>query len=102
MFVEGERAYAPGVFYCKDAFEGLETMDALHDPSRSAGMVEQLIQDARDDIYLRANVGKDIPAGVAGGERRAVRTDHDVPAAPLFGTRLLRDLPLHTVPELAR
>jgi 5-methyltetrahydrofolate--homocysteine methyltransferase len=100
MFVEGERAYAPGVFYCKDAFEGLETMDALRDPSRNAGMVEQLIQDARDDIYLRANVGKDIPAGVAGGERSAVSTDHDLPAAPFFGTRVLRDIPLDEVLEL--
>ena len=31
LFVEGERAYESGVFYCKDAFEGLETMDALQD-----------------------------------------------------------------------
>jgi 5-methyltetrahydrofolate--homocysteine methyltransferase len=27
MFLENERAYAPGVFYCKDAFEGLDTME---------------------------------------------------------------------------
>ena len=31
LFVEGERAYDSGVFYCKDAFEGLETMDVLQD-----------------------------------------------------------------------
>jgi 5-methyltetrahydrofolate--homocysteine methyltransferase len=28
-FVDGEQPYAAGVFYCKDAFEGLETMDRL-------------------------------------------------------------------------
>ena len=26
--------YEPGVFYCKDAFEGLETMDQLIDPEK--------------------------------------------------------------------
>ena len=34
LFVEDERAYDAGVFYCKDAFEGLETMDILQDPER--------------------------------------------------------------------
>jgi 5-methyltetrahydrofolate--homocysteine methyltransferase len=34
LFVEGERAYDSGVFYCKDAFEGLETMDVLQDPKK--------------------------------------------------------------------
>src|SRR5206468_12717153 len=29
LFVDGEREYESGVFYCKDAFEGLETMDVL-------------------------------------------------------------------------
>src|SRR5881398_2992655 len=34
LFVEGERPYDSGVFYCKDAFEGLETMDVLQDPGK--------------------------------------------------------------------
>ena len=38
LFVEGERAYAPGVFYCKDAFEGLETMDRLQDVAEVEGL----------------------------------------------------------------
>src|SRR5881398_1434338 len=41
LFVEGDRAYEPGVFYCKDAFEGLETMDVLQadDASRREAFV---------------------------------------------------------------
>src|SRR5687768_11171467 len=50
LFVDGERAYAPGVFYCKDAFEGLETMDALQDPERRASFVTKQLDDARGDI----------------------------------------------------
>ena len=37
LFVDGERPYAAGVFYCKDAFEGLATMDELMDADRRAG-----------------------------------------------------------------
>jgi 5-methyltetrahydrofolate--homocysteine methyltransferase len=32
--VDGEVFYEPGVFYCKDAFEGLDTVNAL-DRSRT-------------------------------------------------------------------
>src|SRR5438876_7176762 len=33
--VDGEVFYEPGVFYCKDAFEGLDTMNALIDPGQA-------------------------------------------------------------------
>ena len=31
LYLDQERAYDPGVFYCKDAFEGLDTVDQLLD-----------------------------------------------------------------------
>ncbi|MFM8427317.1 MAG: dihydropteroate synthase, partial [Chloroflexota bacterium] len=46
LFTEDGEAYEPGVFYCKDAFEGLDTMDALIDPNRKPAMLEQLRKDA--------------------------------------------------------
>src|SRR5204863_5217990 len=39
LFVEGERAYDAGVFYCKDAFEGLETMDRLQNAEQRSSFV---------------------------------------------------------------
>src|SRR4029077_20191271 len=33
--------YEPGVFYCKDAFEGLDTVDALADAGKSRELVER-------------------------------------------------------------
>ena len=97
MFVDGQRAYEPGVFYCKDAFEGLETMDRLQDPDQRAAITQRLLDDARNDVFLNTNVGKDIRAGETGGERSAVRTDVAVPQAPFFGTRVLHDIPLGEV-----
>jgi 5-methyltetrahydrofolate--homocysteine methyltransferase len=100
MFVEGERAYDSGVFYCKDAFEGLETMDALQDVDRRAASIERLMEDARKDIFLHGNVGKDVAQGISGGEKSDVPQDHAIPAAPFYGTAVLDDIPLGEVFEL--
>jgi len=97
LFVDGERAYEPGVFYCKDAFEGLSTMDRLQDPERRRAFVSKALDDARKDVFLRTTVGKDVSVGDDAGARSAVSTDHPVPTAPFFGTRVLHDIPLDEV-----
>jgi 5-methyltetrahydrofolate--homocysteine methyltransferase len=98
MFVEGERAYEAGVFYCKDAFEGLETMDALQEsPEKRAELTAKLMEDARKDVFLRTNVGKDVKRGTDAGEKSDVTQDHPVPAPPFWGTRVLEDIPLDEV-----
>jgi 5-methyltetrahydrofolate--homocysteine methyltransferase len=94
LFVEGERAYDSGVFYCKDAFEGLETMDRLQDAESRVSFIARLLDDARNDKFLNTVVGKDIEAGQAGGARSAVNADNPVPTAPFFGVRTLDDIPL--------
>ena len=96
LFVDGERPYDAGVFYCKDAFEGLETMDMLQheDGSRRAAFVAKTLDDARKDVFLRTTVGKDIEVGDRGGARSDVSQNHAVPSAPFFGVRTLRDIPL--------
>ena len=101
MFVAGERAYESGVFYCKDAFEGLETMDTLQDtPERRQAAIAKLLDDARQDVFLHASVGKDVAQGVSGGEKSDVAQDHAIPPAPFFGTRVLEDIPLTEVFDL--
>ncbi|MDQ3675077.1 MAG: methionine synthase, partial [Gemmatimonadota bacterium] len=97
LFVEGERAYDAGVFYCKDAFEGLETMDVLQDPNRRADFVVKNVDDARNDVFLRTVVGKDISAGDSGGNRSDVAANNRVPSPPFWGTRVLRDIPLDEI-----
>src|SRR5690349_19283730 len=44
--VDGEVFYEPGVFYCKDAFEGLDTMNALVDAKAAPSLVERIRQEA--------------------------------------------------------
>ncbi|HEX7979026.1 MAG TPA: methionine synthase [Gemmatimonadaceae bacterium] len=101
LFVEPERTYESGVFYCKDAFEGLETMDALQggaDKRKEA--IARLLEEARNDAFLHGNVGKDKPQGIHGGERSDVTHDHAVPSAPFLGARVLEDIPLDEVFDL--
>jgi len=97
LFVDGERAYDPGVFYCKDAFEGLETMDRLQDVATRPDFVARALREAREDVFLHTAVGKDVGRGDRGGVRSQVSADHAVPASPFFGTRVLRDIPLGEV-----
>jgi 5-methyltetrahydrofolate--homocysteine methyltransferase len=97
LFVDGERAYESGVFYCKDAFEGLETMDRLQDVEQRDEFVCKNLEDAKRDVFLRTTVGKDIPVGDDAGARSAVTTDHPVPTAPFFGPRAVNDIPLDEV-----
>ena len=100
LFVEGERAYDSGVFYCKDAFEGLETMDVLQDPKRRGLFVVKNLDDARNDVFLRTAVGKDIAVGDAGGARSDVAANNPLPSPPFWGTRVIRDVPIDEVFDL--
>ncbi|HEX5581050.1 MAG TPA: vitamin B12 dependent-methionine synthase activation domain-containing protein, partial [Gemmatimonadaceae bacterium] len=100
LFVDGERPYGPGVFYCKDAFEGLETMDVLRDDARREEFVAQQLEAARADTFLNATVGKDRRGDGSSTERSDTPPAPDVPTAPFWGTRTLTDIPLAEVLDL--
>ncbi|HEX6251244.1 MAG TPA: methionine synthase [Gemmatimonadaceae bacterium] len=100
LFVDGERPYDAGVFYCKDAFEGLETMDRLQDTESRQSFVARMLDDARNDVFLRSSAGKEVAAGLAGGERSDVAADNPLPSPPFWGTRVLRDIPLDEIFDL--
>jgi len=85
--------YEPGVFYCKDAFEGLETMDQLIDSNRKPALLEQVRKEA--DMELGRASAK--PASVPTFQRSNI-----VPAPPTlppskFGMRVVKNMPLEIV-----
>src|SRR5439155_11238656 len=45
---ESDEIYEPGVFYCKDAFQGLDTVDALIDEEAAGALVEKARSDAKE------------------------------------------------------
>jgi 5-methyltetrahydrofolate--homocysteine methyltransferase len=85
---DGERYFEPGVFYAKDAFEGLEIMDALTAPEeRRATFVERLKEEAeRSRNAARATA---MPVRSDGATGRDHLSRVEAPAAPFFGPRTI-------------
>ncbi len=88
--LDGERFFEPGLFYAKDAFEGLEVMDALTgDPARRRALVERVRDEAT--TQRRAPRSNGAPSRVVS----AVRGERaEIPAAPFFGARTLAEIDL--------
>jgi 5-methyltetrahydrofolate--homocysteine methyltransferase len=90
---EGGDFYDPGVFYCKDAFEGLETMDMLINNEKRPALLAKTVQEAEMELG-RASAK---PANVPTFQRSNI-----VPA-PLtlppskFGMRVVNYMPLEMV-----
>jgi 5-methyltetrahydrofolate--homocysteine methyltransferase len=82
---ESEDIYEPGVFYCKDAFEGLAVMDKIVEPERRAELVQQIREEA---ATYRAT--GDEPEELDTSDtsvRSEAATDNPVPDPPYWGVR---------------
>ena len=80
--LEDGRPYAGGVFYCTDAFEGLDTIELLSTPDGMAGL--QRARQAEADKYLAevdARAGR-APRRRAGPARRPAARAGAVGAVP--------------------
>ena len=97
--------YAPGVFYCKDAFEGLDVMDRLTQPEKRGELLARIEREARTELNrptpaVRERKREDRPS--------TVEPAPDIPRPPFWGARAVLDIPLDSVyphinrPELFR
>src|SRR3954452_18830738 len=82
---ESDEVYEPGVFYCKDAFEGLNKMDQIVEGDKRAALVEQTREAA---VRLREK-GPEPQALPTDDDtvRSAAKPDNPVPEPPFWGTR---------------
>ncbi len=93
LFTEDGSAHEPGVFYCKDAFEGLETMDRLIDSERKPALLEQVRKEADMEMGRVAQ---------AADQPKTTATHSSVQPEPInhplkWGPRLVKDMPLEIV-----
>jgi 5-methyltetrahydrofolate--homocysteine methyltransferase len=80
-----DETYEPGVFYCKDAFEGLHVVDQLVDGDAR----EALVAKVRDEAQTLREKGEE-PAELPTDDdtvRSTARTDTPVPEPPFWGAR---------------
>ena len=83
---ESEEVYEPGVFYCKDAFAGLDTIDALVDESARESLVAK-IRDEAVELRSRPVAEDQGPPTTDDSVRSAAVTDNPVPEPPYWGAR---------------
>jgi 5-methyltetrahydrofolate--homocysteine methyltransferase len=83
---ESDEVYGPGVFYCKDAFQGLDTMDALVDEPAREALVERIRGEAQQLREKPPAVDTGPPTS-DDSARSSARTDVPIPAAPFLGVR---------------
>ena len=81
---ESDDVYGPGVFYCKDAFAGLDTMDELIDADARAALVERIRSEARE-LREKPVEPDDAPPTTDDSVRSAARTDVPIPEPPFWG-----------------
>ena len=82
---ESDDVYAPGVFYCKDAFEGLGIMDKLVEPETRT----ELVGGLRERAFKLRDKGPEPELGdtTDASVRSSAVTDNPVPAPPFWGVR---------------
>jgi 5-methyltetrahydrofolate--homocysteine methyltransferase len=83
---DSDEVYEPGVFYCKDAFAGLDTMDALIDDDARSRLVAKFRDEARA-LREKAEEPDDAPPTDDASVRSAALTDTPVPEPPYRGVR---------------
>jgi 5-methyltetrahydrofolate--homocysteine methyltransferase len=84
---ESDEVYEPGVFFCKDAFEGLARMDELIDEPAREALVTKTRDAARVLREQPAAAPDDSPPVTDSSVRSAARTDNQIPAPPYWGAR---------------
>lgn len=95
-FVDQQKGelYAPGVFYCKDAFEGLAAVDKLVDDEERVAFVTERHRAVLEGVARRAALQERARSMRPVGANGRVVRDVDVPTAPFFGVKRLERLPL--------
>ncbi len=93
LFTENGELYEPGVFYCKDAFEGLGVMDTLGKPAERTDLLDQLRQDARRELGREASQRAHPPSK----RQSSVSPAGRIPRPERWGPRVVHDMPLELV-----
>jgi 5-methyltetrahydrofolate--homocysteine methyltransferase len=83
---DSEEPYEPGVFYCKDAFEGLSVMDQLIDEDAHAALLEKL-RDGATAFRAKGEEPVEELNFADDSVRSAARTDVPVPEPPFWGVK---------------
>lgn len=90
LFVN-DHVYEPGVFYCKDAFEGLETLDTLIDSDKRPSFLRRIREEAEKE-FSGGSLDKTAHHLVTSKWKYTA-----IPTPPFWGPRTLASIPISEV-----
>jgi 5-methyltetrahydrofolate--homocysteine methyltransferase len=83
---ESDEIYEPGVFFCKDAFEGLATMDRLID-EQARGVLLTRTREAAQALREQSESADDDAPSTDDDTVRSAVTEAEIPEPPFWGAR---------------
>ena len=86
--------YESGVFYCKDAFDGLSTMDALTDSNKREEITARIRRESELELgYAISHDSDSQPAAV----RSNIQPSTNIPKPAVWGVKAVQSMPLDAV-----
>jgi 5-methyltetrahydrofolate--homocysteine methyltransferase len=94
LLTDQEAFYEPGVFYCKDAFDGLATMEKLMNDNQRVELLHKAYSDADRELGIKLS-----PPRHAHIQDKRPEFDQAefIPSSPGWGTRVVREMPLDSI-----
>lgn len=96
---EGE-VYSPGVYYCKDAFDGLSAVEALTNPQTREAFARARETEVREGTARREKLVEKARAARAGLSATVLDAEVDLPQPGSWGVRVLERIPVEDLVPL--
>ncbi|MBA4375670.1 MAG: methionine synthase [Anaerolinea sp.] len=93
LVTEDQEIYKAGVFYCKDAFEGLSTMDALSDSETKTALLQKIKQESDIELERVTPAQTNTPEG----QHSTIKLAAQIPTPPHWGPKVVRSMPLEII-----
>lgn len=97
LFPTEDAPYEPGVFYAKDAFEGLSLMDRIVEPEKLSELKSETLERARKTLNKPTRESFLNAADPNDTKRSETRILDEVPTPPFWGVREINDYKLSEI-----
>lgn len=97
LMTDSNEYYQGGVFYCKDAFEGLSTMDQIMNSIEFENLMEKMIKESDMELGRIVDKGNEYLTQVM--KRSKIQTSEQIPPVPSWGSKVVKSMPLEAVFE---
>lgn len=97
LMTDSNEYYQGGVFYCKDAFEGLSTMDQIMNSAEFDTLKIQMIKESDMELGKVVNSGNENSSQAM--KRSNIKPSEQIPTVPAWGPKVVKSMPLEAVFE---